>query len=105
MKKLGLIFSVLFLSIGLAIANILVTGISNPPPAFAQTSIAQKVCSGYVVSNFRDTISVPSGWSAGSCQSWAKDIGATEYQLGCVFNKSYSWGIPGGGTPSPNCGW
>lgn len=64
-----------------------------------------KICSGVVPGNFRDSIPVPNGWNTGMCQSWASSIGATHWQLGCLFDGGYSWGVTNGGLPPNNCGW
>jgi len=70
----------------------------------AQTG-GTKLCSAVEPGNFRDTISVSSAWSAGTCQNYANSVRAQQYQLGCTFSNAFSWGSANGGTPNPNCGW
>jgi hypothetical protein len=65
-----------------------------------------KLCSGVLAPNWRDTITVPDGWKAGTCQGFATSIGTSAYQLGCANPNSFSWGNMNGGTPPDNqCGW
>ncbi len=73
-------------------------------PVMAQTT-TMKICSVFISGNWRDTVTVPSGWRTGTCLNYKNTVRATSYQVGCVFNNSYSFGAVGGGTPSPNCGW
>lgn len=66
---------------------------------------AQKICSGISPGNWRDTLEVNDGWTASTCFAWTQSIGASQWQLGCVFDTSFSWGVTNGGAPNPNCGW
>jgi len=72
---------------------------------------ACKACSAVVPGVFRDTMPVPSTWSSQSCLTWAKQVGGTQWQLGCVTNAKLIWALPqavsdpGPVIPSPNCGW
>jgi hypothetical protein len=66
---------------------------------------AVKLCSGVQAPNWRDTITVPDSWTPEACRGFAASIGTSQPQLGCAQANSISWGNPGGGTPSPNCGW
>ena len=100
MKKIKLIARVALLILAVTFVTIL----NNSGGAVAQ-NVGAKLCSAVVPGNFRDTISVPSGWSAGTCQQYKSSVGAEVYQLGCTFNNSFSWGRFSGGTPNPNCGW
>lgn len=88
--------------------------VTNDKAAIAQTTylpVPTKLCSAAVSGNFRDTISVPSGWSYRTCRSFALSIKATSYQLGCTSNTGYSWGsaTPVGTIarkiPTSNCDW
>lgn len=70
----------------------------------------QKMCSVTSTaagSPYRDTILVPAGWTAVTCQNWANSVepGPHSWQLGCIFTNSFSWGAAGGGIPPSNCGW
>lgn len=65
----------------------------------------QKLCSGFIGGNWRDTIEVSDGWSISTCLSWTQSIGALQSQLGCLSDTGFSWGALNGGIPSPNCGW
>jgi len=53
----------------------------------------------------RQTLNVPAQWTSDTCLAWSREFGKGDYQLGCIFNSSYSFGDRNGGTPSPNCGW
>ncbi len=66
----------------------------------------QKACSVVTGGNWRDTIIVPSSWSADTCAKFQQAVGANDvYQLLCIFDNSFSIGSPNGGKPDPNCGW
>jgi len=65
----------------------------------------QKLCSAIVPGNWRDTILVSNEWKPETCASFGYAIGATQFQLACVFPDSFSWGGVNGGAPEPNCGW
>lgn len=65
-----------------------------------------KVCSAVVQGNFRDSIVVSQGWSATTCAGWAWSVGATEWQLGCLWENGFNWGTLNGGIPWGNyCNW
>jgi hypothetical protein len=64
-----------------------------------------KTCSIINLANQRDTISVPQSWTAATCNQYKMAVRANNYQLGCIFDDSFSFGVRGGGKPSPNCGW
>jgi hypothetical protein len=64
-----------------------------------------KTCSIIGSANWRDTILVPQFWTAETCNQYRMTVGATNYQLGCIFDNSFSFGVNNGGKPSPNCGW
>ena len=66
-----------------------------------------KLCSVFAPNNWRDSINVPSSWTARDCQVFAHDVGATEMQLGCIFDTGepkVSIGPPGQ-LPERDCGW
>ena len=65
----------------------------------------QKICSVLVSGNWRDTIFIPSSWTSATCKSYMEITGTMAYQLGCIFENSFSFGAADGGIPSPNCGW
>ena len=67
--------------------------------------ISNKLCSGIVPGNYRDTINVPYNWSPRTCRDFANSIGAETYQLGCITDTSFVWGQLGGGRPFSDCGW
>ncbi|MBD1864716.1 MULTISPECIES: hypothetical protein [Trichocoleus] len=74
--------------------------------AVAQDQDYQKLCSGFVDGNYRDSISVPFTWKIPACQRYAESIGADYYQLGCLSPNGFSWGEPNGGPPGRNrCEW
>ena len=66
----------------------------------------QKVCSGVVGNQFRDSIVVPANWTGTLCQSWATSIGTTQFQLGCLNTpfSGYFWCTAGATSCAP-CGW
>jgi hypothetical protein len=73
------------------------------------------LCSAFIANDWRDTIPVPDTWRPRDCFDFAREIGASEYSLGCVFERGrmrVSFGEPGsvhvrddGSLPEPNCGW
>lgn len=67
----------------------------------------QKACSAVLSGNWRDTIIVPSSWSASTCAKFAQAEAAVtmSYNLYCIFEDGFSVGSVNGGIPSPNCGW
>lgn len=52
-----------------------------------------------------NTINAPDTWTASNCGTFATNIGATDYQLGCALPSGTSFGGVGGALPSSNCGW
>ncbi|GAM96635.1 hypothetical protein U91I_00255 [alpha proteobacterium U9-1i] len=81
-----------------------------------------KVCSPIVPNNWRSTTIVAMSWTIADCQSFARSIGATDIQLGCLFeepqpnsaSQRFSWGRRTIGVnstasslslPAANCGW
>ena len=77
---------------------------------FSSVAVAQtaptKLCSAVVPGNYRDSISVPSTWTPDQCRRYASSVGASIYQLGCIFERSFSWGgLNGTPPPSNTCGW
>lgn len=65
----------------------------------------QKYCSVLIVGNWRNTVLVPSTWSATTCADYKDAVLANDYQLVCVFSNSFSLGALNGGIPPRNCGW
>ena len=56
--------------------------------------------------NWRDTIIVPDNWQTSTCQTFARSLGGTHYQLGCANPHSFSWGDKEGSLPVDNqCRW
>ena len=89
-------------------------------PALAQLSSSQKFCSVYNPNSasdqgngpngprpaWRDTFSVPPGWTASKCSTFANQVNANKWQIGCFSNAGYTFGSPMGGLPTDNnCGW
>jgi len=64
----------------------------------------QKVCSVLVGNTWRDTLLVPSTWTAATCDRLRSTLGASAYQLACIFENDFSIG-QGSGIPARNCGW
>lgn len=64
-----------------------------------------KTCSVISLASQRNTISVPQSWTAATCNQYKIAVRAINYQLGCIFDDSFSFGVRGGGKPNPNCGW
>lgn len=64
----------------------------------------QKFCSILVGGTWRDNLLVPSGWTAVTCDRLRSRLGASSYQLGCIFGNDFSIGS-GSRPPEPNCGW
>jgi hypothetical protein len=69
------------------------------------TFTSQKVCSPVVGNQWRDTVIVPATWTKETCNNYRGQLGASAYNLACIFENSYSFGDNNGGIPSPNCGW
>jgi len=65
----------------------------------------QKICSIFVGNVWRDNLLVPSSWTAATCNRLRSTLGASGYQLGCIFENDFSYGPVGSGIPTPNCGW
>lgn len=66
---------------------------------------SQKACSVFTDKQFRDTTIVPATWTKETCEKFRGAASATTYQLACIFQNDISFGAPGGGLPSQNCGW
>jgi hypothetical protein len=81
-----------------------------------------KVCSPLVPNGWRSVTIVASSWTIADCQAFARSIGATTIQLGCLFEEPmptsngqrFSWGRRNIGAtseptalaiPNANCGW
>jgi hypothetical protein len=70
-----------------------------------------KVCSGFVAGVFRDSIPVPGTWTSQMCLVYAKSVGGTQWQLGCMGQNEFHWAAAqatsdtGPAIPAPNCGW
>ena len=65
----------------------------------------QKLCSVVIPNVFRDSLIVPKSWKLDTCRWFQVQVGAYQYQLGCVFEDSVSWGDANGAIPQRNCGW
>lgn len=103
MQRISLVGGSCVLVVVIVIATMLVS--TGPTQAQDPTPQPIKMCSAFISGEFRDSIAVPNGWSRGTCASWATTMGASDYQLGCIRESSFSWGTPNGGLPSPNCTW
>jgi hypothetical protein len=66
---------------------------------------SQKMCRATTPGLFTWSTLVPSSWTSGTCASFAATALASQFQLGCIFENSFSLGSANGGIPSPNCGW
>ncbi len=81
-----------------------------------------KICSPFVPGSWRSITIVPPSWTIADCQAFARRVGATSIQLGCMFDEPqptsagqrFSWAgrnigvdsTPAAGTlPAANCGW
>ncbi len=106
-----------------------VTATSVPPPVTTcgwgsserSATGAVLVCSPLVGGRWRSAMAVPRGWRARDCHAFARTVGASEFQLGCVFavpppsgaGLRFNWGRSAGiaarfgaeTLPSQNCGW
>lgn len=108
--------------------------VAATPPVFAQDTTAPsttpervRVCSAIVPNNWRMAMPVNENWLADDCMYYAMSVGATHYQLGCIFRvysggprvvpgsrpQKFSWGAmvevgqprDGNVVPVPVCGW
>lgn len=81
---------------------------------------AVKVCSPVAMPRWRSMTPVPKTWTFLDCMSFAGEMGATHFQLGCLFTnvtpyaQKYAWGamvkiekaaMAKSQPPVPNCGW
>lgn len=113
----------------LALSAILTLAPVGAAPAYAQETTtfqrqSQRVCSAVVENNWRMAVPVYDTWSADDCMEYARSVGASHVQLGCIFNyradrtpnrrsRPFTWGdlvptngnIYAGTEPMPNCGW
>ncbi len=112
-----------------ALATLLLLGLTADPGA-AQSSGdalnaddgtgAVKVCSPVAMPRWRSMTPVPKTWTFLDCMSFAGEMGATHFQLGCLFTNvtpyapKYAWGamvkiekaaMAKPQPPVPNCGW
>jgi hypothetical protein len=113
-----------------ALSAVLTLAPAGAAPAFAQQTTtfvrqSQQVCAAVVPNNWRVAVPVYEQWSADDCVEYARSMGATHVQLGCIFNTRganpepgrrpwpFSWGplvpvnvqINAGHRPIPVCGW
>jgi hypothetical protein len=107
--------------------------VAATPPVFAQDTTPSttpervRVCSAVVPNNWRMAMPVNDNWLADDCMYYAISVGATHYQLGCIFRvytggpsvvpgsrpQKFSWGAlaqigqprDGNIVPVPTCGW
>lgn len=81
---------------------------------------AVKVCSPVAMPRWRSMTPVPKTWSFTDCMAFSGEMGATNFQLGCLFTnvtpyaQKYAWGpmvkietsaLAKAQPPIPNCGW
>jgi hypothetical protein len=81
---------------------------------------AVKVCSPVAMPRWRSMIPVPKTWTFLDCMGFSGEMGATHFQLGCLFAnvtphaQKYAWGavvkieknaLAKPQPPMPNCGW
>ena len=81
---------------------------------------AVKVCAPVAMPRWRSMIPVPKTWTFLDCMGFSGEMGATHFQLGCVFAnvtphaQKYAWGpvvpiekaaLAKPQAPIPNCGW
>jgi hypothetical protein len=65
-----------------------------------------KLCSIVKPDMWRDNILVPNTWKAETCKRFSEQMGAWNYELGCVYNDEIAMGARNSGTgPMRNCGW
>ena len=62
-----------------------------------------QVCSVYAAGSFRDSITVPDGFSIAACQDFQQKAGGYEYQLGCASASGISFSSPH--ASAWGCGW
>ena len=113
----------------LLLAAVLVTPLASPAPAQTapgraldadESAGAVKVCSPVALPRWRSVTPVPKTWSFLDCLSFSGEMGATHFQLGCLFAdvtpyaQKYAWGtlvkiekpaLAQAQAPVPNCGW
>lgn len=85
-----------------------------------ESSGAVKVCSPVALPRWRSMTPVPKTWTFLDCMGFSGDMGATHFQLGCLFTnvtphaQKYAWGalvqieksaLAKAQPPVPNCGW
>jgi hypothetical protein len=81
---------------------------------------AVRVCSPAAMPRWRSMIPVPTTWTFLDCMAFSGEMGATHFQLGCLFTnvtpyaQKYAWGpmvqiqkaaLAKAEPPMPNCGW
>ncbi|MEL6059925.1 MULTISPECIES: hypothetical protein [unclassified Methylobacterium] len=81
---------------------------------------AVKVCSPVAMPRWRSMTPVPKTWTYTDCMAFSGEMGATHFQLGCLFTnvtpyaQKYAWGalvqietsaLAKAQPPVPNCGW
>ena len=81
---------------------------------------AVKVCSPVAMPGWRSMTPVPKTWTFLDCMGFSGEMGATHFQLGCLFAnvtpyaQKYAWGplvkiekaaLAKPQPPVPNCGW
>ncbi|MCJ2087737.1 hypothetical protein MKK88_17365 [Methylobacterium sp. E-005] len=81
---------------------------------------AAKVCSPVAMPRWRSMTPVPKTWTFVDCMAFSGEMGATHFQLGCLFTnvtphaQKYAWGamvqieksaLAKAQPPVPNCGW
>ncbi|MGH1575286.1 hypothetical protein ACRAWG_37350 [Methylobacterium sp. P31] len=81
---------------------------------------AIKVCAPVAMPRWRSMTPVPKTWTFLDCMSFSGEMGASHFQLGCLFTnvtpyaQKYAWGpmvrieksaLAKAQPPVPNCGW
>lgn len=78
-----------------------------------RTAVAIPLCSPLVPGGWRAIVWTPPDWTNADCQAFAGSVGATAYQVGCMFQapsgpggQKFSWATVNASAPaSSNCGW
>jgi hypothetical protein len=111
-----------------ALAAALLVGLTGPGGAQAPGASlnaddgtgAVKVCAPAAMPRWRSMTPVPKTWTFLDCMSFSGEMGASHFQLGCLFAdvtphaQKYAWGalvpieksaLAKSQPPMPNCGW
>jgi len=121
MKRVNTIISTALI-FGLCIAPARAAGPGLEIAGDSTTPFIAKVCSPFVPDSWRSITIVAMSWTIADCQAFARSVGATQIQLGCLFDEPqptssgqrFSWGRRNIGAssapsalalPPANCGW